>query len=41
MDAERRPDAVGMLAHPFLKRSESLRTLAPLIKAAREQTRKS
>ncbi|SNX87054.1 probable Ste20-like protein kinase; has effect on mating [Melanopsichium pennsylvanicum] len=41
VDAERRPDAVGMLAHPFLKRSESLRTLAPLIKAAREQTRKS
>ncbi len=41
VDADRRPDAVGMLAHPFLKRSESLRTLAPLIKAAREQTRKS
>lgn len=41
VDAEKRPDAVGMLAHPFLKRSESLRTLAPLIKAAREQTRKS
>lgn len=41
VDAERRPDAVGMLAHPFLKRSESLRTLAPLIKAAREQSRKS
>ncbi|TKY88908.1 hypothetical protein EX895_002149 [Sporisorium graminicola] len=41
VDAERRPDAVGMLAHPFLKRSESLRTLTPLIKAAREQTRKS
>ncbi|KIS67485.1 Ste20-like protein kinase with effect on mating [Mycosarcoma maydis] len=41
VDAERRPDALGMLAHPFLKRSESLRTLTPLIKAAREQTRKS
>ncbi|KAJ1039792.1 hypothetical protein NDA14_002748 [Ustilago hordei] len=41
VDPERRPDAVGMLAHAFLKRSESLRTLAPLIKAAREQTRKS
>ncbi|CBQ69005.1 Ste20-like protein kinase; has effect on mating [Sporisorium reilianum SRZ2] len=41
VDAERRPDAAGMLAHPFLKRSESLRTLAPLIKAAREQTRKA
>ncbi len=37
VDAERRPDAAGMLLHPFLKRSENLRTLAPLIKAAREQ----
>ncbi|KDN36886.1 Pkinase-domain-containing protein [Tilletiaria anomala UBC 951] len=40
VDAERRPDAAGALGHPFLKRSESLRTLAPLIKAAREQYKK-
>ncbi|EPQ26394.1 uncharacterized protein PFL1_06042 [Pseudozyma flocculosa PF-1] len=40
VDAERRPDAVGMLGHAFLRRSESLRTLAPLIKAAREQAAK-
>ncbi|PWN51839.1 Pkinase-domain-containing protein [Violaceomyces palustris] len=40
VDSEKRPDAKGMLTHPFLKRSESLRTLAPLIKAAREQSKK-
>ncbi|PWN93583.1 Pkinase-domain-containing protein [Acaromyces ingoldii] len=39
VDADRRPDAAGMLEHPFLKRPESLRTLAPLIKAAREQAK--
>ncbi|KAK0527281.1 hypothetical protein OC842_004923 [Tilletia horrida] len=40
VDAEKRPDAAQMLQHPFLKRAENLRTLAPLIKAAREQNRK-
>ncbi|KAK0557219.1 hypothetical protein OC846_000670 [Tilletia horrida] len=40
VDAEKRPDAATMLLHPFLKRAENLRTLAPLIKAAREQNRK-
>lgn len=37
VDAEKRPDAVGMLRHPFLKKCADLRTLSPLIKAAREQ----
>ncbi|KAF9047119.1 Pkinase-domain-containing protein, partial [Hymenopellis radicata] len=36
VDAERRPNATQLLAHPFFKLSEPLRTLAPLIKAARE-----
>ncbi|KDQ61409.1 hypothetical protein JAAARDRAFT_171600 [Jaapia argillacea MUCL 33604] len=36
VDAEKRPDATELLAHPFFKQSEPLRTLAPLIKAARE-----
>ncbi|CAD6902430.1 unnamed protein product [Tilletia controversa] len=40
VDAEKRPDAAQMLGHPFLKRAENLRTLAPLIKAAREQNKK-
>ncbi|CAO1631619.1 unnamed protein product [Parajaminaea phylloscopi] len=37
VDAEKRPDAVGMLRHPFLGKCADLRTLSPLIKAAREQ----
>ncbi|EPQ56507.1 Pkinase-domain-containing protein [Gloeophyllum trabeum ATCC 11539] len=36
VDAEKRPDATQLLQHPFFKLSEPLRTLAPLIKAARE-----
>ncbi|KAH9932671.1 Pkinase-domain-containing protein [Amylocystis lapponica] len=36
VDAERRPTASEVLQHPFFKLSEPLRTLAPLIKAARE-----
>ncbi|EIN09556.1 Pkinase-domain-containing protein [Punctularia strigosozonata HHB-11173 SS5] len=39
VDAEKRPDATQLLAHPFFKLSEPLRTLAPLIKAAREQAK--
>jgi p21-activated kinase 1 len=36
VDAEKRPDASGTLQHAFFKLSEPLRTLAPLIKAARD-----
>ncbi|TFK73767.1 Pkinase-domain-containing protein [Pluteus cervinus] len=36
VDAEKRPTATQLLQHPFFKLSEPLRTLAPLIKAARE-----
>ncbi|KZT65044.1 Pkinase-domain-containing protein [Daedalea quercina L-15889] len=36
VDAEKRPNATEILQHPFFKLSEPLRTLAPLIKAARE-----
>ncbi|KAJ7043599.1 STE/STE20/PAKA protein kinase [Mycena alexandri] len=36
VDAEKRPNATQLLAHPFFALSEPLRTLAPLIKAARE-----
>jgi len=36
VDAEKRPGATQLLAHPFFKLSEPLRTLAPLIKAARD-----
>ncbi|KDQ26689.1 hypothetical protein PLEOSDRAFT_1057192 [Pleurotus ostreatus PC15] len=36
VDPEKRPNATQLLQHPFFKLSEPLRTLAPLIKAARE-----
>ncbi|KAG7093716.1 hypothetical protein E1B28_007370 [Marasmius oreades] len=36
VDVEKRPAATELLQHPFFKLSEPLRTLAPLIKAARE-----
>jgi p21-activated kinase 1 len=36
VDAEKRPDATQLLQHPFFAISEPLRTLVPLIKAARE-----
>ncbi|OZJ05633.1 hypothetical protein BZG36_01520 [Bifiguratus adelaidae] len=39
VDAERRPGAKEMLRHPFLKKSDPLITLAPLIRAARESAR--
>jgi len=37
--AEKRPDATQLLQHPFFTIAEPLRTLAPLIKAAREIAR--
>ncbi|KAG8928417.1 signal transducing kinase of the PAK [Tulasnella sp. 417] len=40
VDAEKRLDAVTLLQHPFFKKAEPLRTLAPLIKAAREASKK-
>ncbi|KIO30596.1 hypothetical protein M407DRAFT_69083, partial [Tulasnella calospora MUT 4182] len=40
VDAEKRPDAANLLLHPFFKKAEPLRTLAPLIKAAREASKK-
>lgn len=36
VDAEERPDATQVLQHPFFAMAEPLRTLVPLIKAARE-----
>ena len=39
VDAEKRPDATQLLQHPFFSIAEPLRTLAPLIKAAREIAR--
>ncbi|KAH7923977.1 Pkinase-domain-containing protein [Leucogyrophana mollusca] len=36
VDAEKRPTASQLLEHPFFKLCEPLRTLSPLIKAARE-----
>lgn len=40
VDAEKRPDAGKLLQHPFFRIAEPLRTLGPLIKAAREQAKK-
>ncbi|KAJ1306688.1 hypothetical protein OPQ81_007680 [Rhizoctonia solani] len=39
VDAEKRPDAAQLLQHPFFEKAEPLRTLAPLIKAAREASK--
>jgi p21-activated kinase 1 len=36
VDAEKRPDATQLLQHSFFAMAEPLRSLAPLIKAARE-----
>ncbi|TFY77223.1 hypothetical protein EWM64_g6791 [Hericium alpestre] len=36
VDAEKRPDASQLLQHPFFAGAEPLKTLAPLIKAARD-----
>ncbi|KAG8933676.1 signal transducing kinase of the PAK [Tulasnella sp. 419] len=40
VDADKRPDAQQLLQHPFFTKAEPLRTLAPLIKAAREASKK-
>lgn len=40
VDAEKRPDAQQLLTHPFFNKAESLRTLTPLIKAAKEAKHK-
>ncbi|EJD46620.1 Pkinase-domain-containing protein [Auricularia subglabra TFB-10046 SS5] len=39
VDAEKRPDARQVLEHPFMQLAEPLRTLAPLIKVAREMAK--
>jgi p21-activated kinase 1 len=39
VDAEKRLDATQLLQHPFFSIAEPLRTLAPLIRAAREFAR--
>jgi p21-activated kinase 1 len=39
VDAEKRLDATQLLQHPFFSTAEPLRTLAPLIRAAREIAR--
>jgi serine/threonine protein kinase len=36
VDAEKRPTATELLKHPFIVNAHSVRTLAPLIKAAKE-----
>jgi serine/threonine protein kinase len=38
VDPEQRPTAETMLTHPFLNLADPLRSLAPLIKAAKEST---
>ncbi|KAK9687313.1 hypothetical protein K7432_014835, partial [Basidiobolus ranarum] len=40
VDVEKRPSAVELLEHPFLQNADPLRTLAPLIRAARENSKK-
>ncbi|KAG0215941.1 signal transducing kinase of the PAK [Mortierella sp. GBA30] len=39
VDPEKRPTATQLLKHPFLTRAHSVRTLAPLIRAAKESQR--
>lgn len=39
VDAEKRPTASELLRHPFITRAHSVRTLAPLIRAAKESQR--
>ncbi|KAG0145722.1 hypothetical protein CROQUDRAFT_133526 [Cronartium quercuum f. sp. fusiforme G11] len=39
VDAEIRPNAIGLKQHRFLNRCDDLRTLGPLIRAAREQAK--
>ncbi|CAG8546159.1 2754_t:CDS:10 [Acaulospora colombiana] len=40
VDSEKRPTAVELLKHPFLQKAEPLKSLAPLIKAARENAKR-
>ena len=40
VDPDRRPDATRALEHPFITTASPLRTLAPLIKAARDQIKR-
>lgn len=40
VDAEKRPDAQQLLKHPFFAKAEQLRSLTPLIKAAKEAKHK-
>ncbi|KAG9306077.1 hypothetical protein G9A89_015981 [Geosiphon pyriformis] len=40
VDADRRPTALELLKHPFLQKAEPLRSLAPLIKAARDNAKR-
>ncbi|KAJ1964886.1 hypothetical protein GGI12_001147 [Dipsacomyces acuminosporus] len=39
VNAEKRPNATELLRHPFLQKADPLRSLAPLIRAAREAIR--
>ncbi|GAA5929076.1 hypothetical protein JCM1841_005133 [Sporobolomyces salmonicolor] len=39
VDADKRPDARGLLQHPFFEKAQPLTTLAPLIAAARQQAK--
>lgn len=39
VEHEKRPDSSDLLKHPFLLKAEPLRNLAPLIKAAKEQSK--
>jgi serine/threonine protein kinase len=39
VDPEKRPTAKELLKHPFIMKGASVRTLAPLIKAAKESQR--
>ena len=40
VDAERRPDASTLMAHPFLRSAAPLATLVPHIRAARQARRR-
>ncbi|ORX91268.1 Pkinase-domain-containing protein [Basidiobolus meristosporus CBS 931.73] len=40
VDAEKRPNAADLLQHPFLGKADPLRSLAPLIRAARENKKR-
>ncbi|KAI9477962.1 MAG: kinase-like domain-containing protein [Benjaminiella poitrasii] len=41
VDSEERPEAGGLLEHPFLKRGENVKSLIPLIKASRDLRKKT